>query len=110
MSDLSTVEILRGAKAVLERNGWTQGDFFDHEQWDGGTPPNECRVCLRGAVNIVAAGHPVHMPIASGRAADVLDELVGNAIRWNDAEDRTVDEVYALLDAAIARAEAVSGA
>jgi hypothetical protein len=118
MSDLSIVEILRGAKAVLERNGWTQLDTIDEDQHASGTPMADCRVDLTGALRIAATGDPTagdNLTAMEARMAllDVVWESASGCAglgSWNDAEGRTVDEVYALLDAAIERAEAVSGA
>jgi hypothetical protein len=117
MSDLSTVEILRGAKTALQRNGWTQHDTIDEDQYAAGTPMADCRVDLTGALRIAATGDPTAGDnLTAMEARMVLLHVVWESSShwtglgsWNDADGRTVDEVYALLDAAIGRAEAVSG-
>lgn len=105
MSALSTVEVLRGAKAVLGTRGWTQGNYVTGDPATGA-------LCLRGAVN-VAAGSPD--PLVSSEAAEgawrmlrrlTYDRYRLGPIGWNDVKDRTLPEVYALLDEAIERAEA----
>lgn len=112
MSGLSTVEVLRGAKTVLECNGWFRGHYVDRRPEFRGTPLRECPVCLLGALNL-----------ASGRAPqddygfDEPERFVLHALRnrgvsafvgvahWNDSPDRTLAEVSALLDEAIVLAE-----
>lgn len=110
MSGLSTVEVLRGAKAVLERNGWHQGWYYDQDQ-DG--MPSECRVCVRGALNLAAGSDiPYATPDPAWTATKLLDKILrdrfafpGSVEPWNDTEGRSVAQVYALLDEAIALAE-----
>ena len=113
-ADLSTAEILCGAKTTLERNGWFQGDLYDTTQAVIGKPWNECRVSLLGALCITAGGD---LDDCSDRLVESwdavlsalelrepdFDGLVGD---WNDIPGRTLAEVYALLDAAIELAEA----
>lgn len=112
MSGLSTVEILRGAKTVLERNGLHKGSLFDWEQGDAGTPVAECRMCLIGAINFADSGDP--LAGTDLKAYNIVRELLGGDITavsvWNDAPERTLPEVLAVFEAAIERAEAVSGA
>lgn len=109
MSELTTVEILRGARGVLERNGWTQEWFFKEVP---GVPAAECPVCLRGALNLAAGGalaHPV-TPAACGDALMAVNDALpeywrGLIAGWNDEPGRTAEDVFALLDQAIALAE-----
>jgi len=114
VTTLTTVEVLRGAKAVLERNGWHQGSLYDITQLATGTPRNECRVCLVGAFCVAASGDPVGRNIQTDAAWDAvvhaLDErgllFADSPIAdWNDEPGRTVGEVFELLDEAIALAE-----
>lgn len=112
MSGLSTVQVLRGAKAVLERNGWTQKDYAAlGPGYDGSTPLADCPVCLRGAVNVAGGSpDPASATEASDDAWRVLRRMVYQRyheapIGWNDKPGRTLAEVYALLDEAIVRAE-----
>lgn len=114
MSVLSTVEILRGAKAALERNGWTQHDTIDEAQYAAGTPMAECRVDLSGALHMAVTGDPTGGDnLTAMEARMVLLGIIwesgsaGSGLgSWNDAEGRTEAEIYALLDEAIRRAEA----
>lgn len=108
----TTAEILRGAKAVIQRNGWTQREYFDEKQHEDGTPVTECRVDLRGALNLAAGSpSPAEQPDAGVDAHIVLwnairaDGFSGGPIKWNDTPGRTEAEVLALLDRAIEVAE-----
>lgn len=106
MSTLSTVEVLRGAKAVIERNGWHQGDYADRRPEFRGKPPRECPVCLLGAINVASGGDPDDDSEVT-EAERLLKQCMKQYVpTWNDAPGRTVAEVYALLDEAIERAEA----
>ena len=73
--------ILADAADYIDQHGWTQGQF---ETDDG-------KVCLLGAVRrctpIPGDRHLVEQVMHRRRRADV----------WNDAKDRTVDEVTAYL-------------
>lgn len=112
MSAKKTAAVLRDAKAVLERNGWLQGQLYDRSQADSGIDFPACRVCLVGALRTAASGRPNGVGELFDVAYDALCEVVGDfdsersVAEWNDVEGRTVDEVYALLDAAAERAEA----
>lgn len=114
MSALTTVEVLRGTKTVLERNGWHQGALYDHAQANAGAAREECRVCLVGAFCVAATGDPVGRNLQTDAVWDLVCDLVNRRGTfgdspigdWNDEPDRTLAEVYALLDEAIERAEA----
>src|SRR5438105_3300335 len=91
---MTTHKVLVGAKAYLLRHGWKQGDYGDY-----GGPR-----CLVGGV-CSAMGRPIdeveHSP-AHALLCDLLDLKYGHLVpMWNDEEDRTFDEVIALLDKAI---------
>lgn len=106
----TTVEILREAKAVLEH----QGGLYDSAQAAAGTARDACRVCLVGAFSIAATGSPVGRSERSDAAWDAITRALEQRgplsdspiADWNDAEGRTVAEVYALLDEAIELASA----
>lgn len=112
MSTLSTVEVLRGAKAVIERNGWHQGWYYDRTQE---LPPASCRVCSLGAVQIVLFGTPGWpaggCSAAQGLAYETAEDLLARAshsdwiARWQDGPERTEAQVLAVFDEAIALAE-----
>ncbi|MFD0902385.1 DUF6197 family protein [Actinomadura sediminis] len=101
-------EILDGAAAVIERQGWHWGYFFDTEQASLGVPARECRVCMVGAIHI-ASGRPVDARIHHknpGRAyravLEHLDLLTGSVADWNDRPGRTAFEVITVLRAVAA--------
>ncbi|RJQ09405.1 MAG: hypothetical protein C4558_06295 [Dehalococcoidia bacterium] len=95
---MTTAEFLRAAKARLEEDGWTQGEF-------GVDRSPHCvvgaLVRVRDALGDVQIGAPeAFLARAVGRHS---------IIAWNDAPGRTVEEVYAAFDKAIALAEAEEG-
>lgn len=93
-------EILRAGKMRLETNGWCQGD----ELAIGAGPTGPC--CAATALlspetsvaDVIAACHALKLAIG----ADVQMGLA----RWNDEPIRTLPEVLAAYDKAIAAAEA----
>lgn len=97
-------QILTEAADIIERNGWVQGRFYDYRQFRAGTPRVDCSVCLVGAINIAMWGDPVH-PLRVGRPEfywqimDALEVQAGteSVDDWNDAGDRTAEEVTTLL-------------
>lgn len=111
MTTKTTVEILREAKAVIERNGWNRGDYYDTDlNRDAGTPAAQCPVCLLGALRVAVNGHP-KKSAGTDEAVNLLlitlddrDWYSGIPV-WQDRPKRTVEDVFALLDAAIERAE-----
>lgn len=87
-----TAAHLMRAKRYIEEHGWRQ------HHWGDGTSPR----CLLGAV---------HATMPDGRhdlyaaAVDRLMSIVGQRPHvWNDTPGRTVEEVYAAFDRAIALA------
>ena len=104
MTDKTAAQILTEAADIIDRNGWIQGDYWDTDQEEHGTPEAECRVCLYGAINIAVHGSPNH-PQAD-RRPDFLWDMTAAVEReagpmhlddWNDTAGRTQDEVTALL-------------
>lgn len=104
---MEPAEILAKAADVIETRGWHQGAFVDI---DGA-------VCALGAI-AVAAKLPVTWfscasSASSGEACDVLEDWLFDhygtfsVTRWNDAEDRTADQVVTALREA---AKAAGGA
>jgi hypothetical protein len=129
----TTADILDAAAAVLERNGWYQGDFFEPliDDSDGtDVPPRDCPVCGLGAIMIAAGMDPggdglcLDSPAwAAAKAfAAHLGRLEPDEITpanyvihtigedWNDAGDRTADQVTGELRACAARMRDVSRA
>ncbi len=85
---MTAAEVARKAADLLERDGWCQGLFRD------GT-----RRCLSAAITAAVAD-------VSAPRRDIADEVVRDALRrhtgmtstrWNDAPERTGDDVIALL-------------
>ena len=80
------------AKRYIEEHGWQQ------RKWGEGTDPH----CLLGAI---------HATMSEGRhdlyalAAGLVGSVVGwQPHTWNDTPGRTIEQVYAALDRAIALA------
>lgn len=93
-----TSQILRLARQEIEIRGWTQGTRED---------PVTGAVCLGGALFQVYFNGASQDEV--GAACDVLKEACLPWIHptcWNDAPGRTKADVLALLDRAIAKAEA----
>ena len=96
---MTTVEILRMAKELLVKRGWWQGGFVAP-----GKDVASCPLCAEAAVNIAATGE-VEGSDGSRPARMVLDRVVGGTLfAWNDSEGRTLAEVLAAFDRAIALA------
>ena len=85
---------LRAAADVLERDGWTQGRFYDRS--------THAR-CAVGAIHYVVNHKGVRAVQAREAFADHVGEMGSS---WNDAVGRTAAEVIAALRAAADRAEA----
>jgi hypothetical protein len=92
-------EILRAGKQRIETNGWCQGD----ELAIRGKEPGPC---------CAATAPPFWINLNDVmNALDVLKRTIGlddstQLANWNDAPGRTVEEVLAAYDKAIAAAEA----
>lgn len=99
----TTVEILREARGYVEQ-GWTQGEDARDEAGDP-TPPEGSRAvcwCMSGAcirADPGSMGTAVNTPIR-----DAIGEYW--YVKWNDAPERTKEEVLAAFDRAIAAEEA----
>lgn len=105
---MSTATVLRGAADVIRRNGWHQDSYYDSGYPD--LPKNECPVCARGAINIAANGLPDLTSDVTDAADDAMHQYLGidgqfphSLADWNDAPERTADEVIAALEAAADR-------
>lgn len=113
-------EIYLKAAEVVRTNGHYKGAYFEPspESGVGILPaPAECPVCIAGALSIAISGDPTpdrdanpereHYDVIAGRLADTMgiegDPLlapVGRLAGWNDAEERTADDVIAALEQA----------
>ena len=112
MSTLTTVEVLRETKTLLEQRGWHKGWYFPLATANGDEPSPDCPLCLLGALDVAAGGTPGDCTEASMAAQRVISGVLfarnffAGVGTWNDAQDRTLAEVYALLDKAIELTEA----
>ena len=96
-----TADLLRRAKARLQRKGWYQGSCGhpDGANCLWATVVRESRVGLEEV--------PECYSLECTHALDLLRAEVGSSVPgWNDVKGRTIDEVYALLDQTIEVAEA----
>lgn len=114
------LDILTGARGLLTPQTWTKGVFAR----DAGqipvspTDPSACRFCLDGALHAIEQTSTTgilsdHMTIA----ARLLDKSAitlfperapgefGAFVNVNDFPETTLDDVYAVLDAAIEKAK-----
>jgi hypothetical protein len=93
---MSAATLRRAAQIVRER-GWTQGRY---EEEDG-------RMCVEGAMSLA---HGYQAPAGN---CDVVADLFAlrqvtleNVVDWNDAPERTAEDVIAALEAAADRLDA----
>lgn len=92
---MKTSEVLRAAKKRLVERGWCQGTFED----------GEGRCCSIGAINRASP------PCGQWPALLSFGDVVGGSVFvWNDAPGRTLEEVLAAFDKAIAAEEAKEAA
>lgn len=99
----TTVDVLRDAKALLETKGWTQGtNARDAEgRWTGAHHANAACFCGYGAIFAATGGRFDWGQLAA------LDAVTDGCFpTFNDAEGRTLPEVLAKFDEAIAAEEA----
>lgn len=104
--DNAAADELEKAADILEANGLYKGDFYDARQSvRRDRYPEDCHVCAMGAINTAATGTP-SMPMAWEEPYVRLHELyklvktflgVSFLDGWNDAEERTEEEVVAAL-------------
>jgi len=90
---MTIVETLRATRAVLERRGWCQKFRFDHTTG---------RCCLVGALEL-ATNDALDAAVARRALTEIIQM---HPAVWNDTPGRTVEEVYALIDRAIAAQKA----
>jgi hypothetical protein len=104
----TTVEILKDAKALLETKGWTQGAAARNARgWTVG--PNDGDAACFCGLGAVWAACPSINPLIGGSSAETaLRATVPQNLfaSFNDEEGRTVEEVLAKFDEAIAAEEA----
>ena len=101
-------EVLEKTRELITPEGsWIQGRLAEDIRGDGPinpASPNACRWCLIGAIQR-AAWKTGRMKVTP--AKDELQALLGveDLAAWNDEDDRTQGDVFALLDAAISGVE-----
>lgn len=101
---MNSADVLDRAAEIIEHNGWAQGQYFVPEF---GKAPEDCRVCAIGAINVALyAAKPTVLP--SQERTFPLSSVVEwyldvyDLAEWNDAKDRTAEEVIAALRGAAA--------
>lgn len=115
MSNAQTIADLRATADLIERNGLTKHALYDRV---AGKEPPECPVCSVGGVNVTVWGHPrgpqneaYVLPDEAYMALSNREDVAQSALlaflgedsipAWNDAVDRTQEEVVsAFRDAA----------
>jgi hypothetical protein len=107
-------EDARAIKAVIGRNGWHKGDLYEY---DPDSDPRDCPVCLMGGLRLAIYGNfddpaspNVDYDALYRRAYTVRRYIekangISSPAYWNDAPERTIEDVYAALDKAAAMAE-----
>lgn len=102
---MNTVEILKGAKALLETKGWTQGGFGrDASGVVVGLYNLSDANCFCGVGAAIVSAQTYSIPYA--KAWEALSRAVGyNFPVFNDAPGRTKEEVLAVFDKAITAEE-----
>jgi hypothetical protein len=114
---LTPADVLDKAAEHIETIGWWQGDYIKiawSDELDWYVPDQDCPACAVGAINIAAdteanadlAGHAIE---AARALAVRLGLVVGDAecvlmvvSQWNDATDRTAEQVVTELRACAA--------
>jgi hypothetical protein len=116
---VSLADIYLKAASVIRVNGHARGGYYQYESAGFGIEraPSECRVCIAGALSIVLYGNPIPPRYEGGHGEDMDalaegllatlgisrhpdDTPVMRLAAWNDAADRTGDQVIAALEQA----------
>lgn len=97
---ITTKEFLQKAKQVIVDNGWCRCTM----------QRNDGSCCMLGALGYVADNAADDYDLAEYNAEQLLRRVVPDRgiVRFNDAVGRTLDEVLAKFDEAIALAEEVA--
>ncbi|MGW7688918.1 DUF6197 family protein [Streptomyces asiaticus] len=113
----------RRAADIIRTNGHNKGDYYRFPETGVGIQlaPAECPVCAAGAISIALTGAPKpsghDVPLVEAAARRLLEHLIPGYKRalaiwdlglWNDADERTADQVIAAFEDA-ARAEETAG-
>lgn len=105
------------AADIIRANGHSKGEFFTRPESGVGIElsARECPPCIAGAISIVLTDWPVPMAddesdlddynTAVLQLTELLDlerdpllEPAGRLVAWNDADERTQDDVIAALE------------
>ena len=98
------VSVLSGAIELLKKKGWTQGEYAKNAEGKKveALQTEACQFCLLGA--IMASGGFNSYNAEFSRFATEMDEITirlgARCHDWNDAPNRTKEEVIALLEKA----------
>lgn len=110
-SYLTTADALEKAAILLESNGLFKGAYYDARQSvRRDRYAEDCRMCTMGAINTAVTGNPDATPAweeSHGRVHELyaaVEQFLGvrSLADWNDAEERTQEEVVAALKGAAA--------
>lgn len=99
---MTIADDLRAAKARLIERGWCQGD----EEAIHGGPDRRC--CAATAIRWGSSSFTSEQWKSCESTHSLFRKangIAGNVADWNDAPERTLDEVLAAYDKAIAAAE-----
>lgn len=103
----STVEVLRDAKALLETKGWTQRSWARNADGTGISAKSTEATCYCGLGAVAAASSEELQLLFGSPVTAALDRAAGGLFeRFNDSPGRTLPEVLAKFDEAIATEEA----
>jgi hypothetical protein len=113
--DIPIPDSLRGGALYIERHGWRQNDMYERRIEDGRLVPFP-PVCAMGAIVMATCGTTLPAPFALDAcwpamrvlgeflypdAIDMADSDLRDEIgSWNDADDRTTEQVTSALRAA----------
>lgn len=106
---VQAADVLDKAAEHLLEVGLHKGYLYDEKQALDGLALNCCRVDVVGAILAAAYGlprYPTTEPVVNltNVALDALAEKLGAPpVAWNDAAERTIDEVFDALTATAAR-------
>jgi hypothetical protein len=94
---MNSLDVLRGARDLINGSGWTQGDFYNCDGY-----------CLDGALleaNLQLHGTRLQDRVTFDTYYEARELLrggcFGDVIGWNDEPGRTKEEVVDLLDRVI---------
>lgn len=101
-------QVLLKARDIIRTNGWCQNAYMDYDNPDDWVEMKKSpKVCLLGAINVACGGMPDQDEVRT--EADVwilnIEERMGiphdlTLPNWNDATDRTQQEVEERLERA----------